>query len=87
MRGRLWIEWGSLAVALLGLGALVQPFSLGLYPLGFPVLLFGGLVYISTTFWDPLTVTPRHAFLLFVKVFLALALLVGICIALVPVLV
>lgn len=87
MRGRLWIEWGSLAVALSGLGALVQPFSLGLYTLGFPVLLVGGLVYISTTFWNPLTITPRRAFLLFVKVILVLAIVVGICIALVPILV
>lgn len=86
-RVRGWIEWGSIGVALAGLLAMAQPFSVRLYTLGFPALLVAGLAYISTTFWDPSTVTPKGALVLFAKVLLTLGLVVAICVALVPLLV
>jgi hypothetical protein len=82
-----WIEWGSIAVALAGLLAMTQPFSVAVYTNGFPVLLVAGLAYISTTFWEPATLTPSRAVVLFVKVLLTLAVVIAVCIALVPILV
>ena len=48
-RTKLWLERITMAVIIIGLVFLCQPYSLSLYTKGFPILLFGTVAFIVAT--------------------------------------
>ncbi|GIX06606.1 MAG: hypothetical protein KatS3mg115_1009 [Candidatus Poribacteria bacterium] len=78
------IEWALIALALLGLALMVQPFWGALFRVGFWFLFLFGIGYVATTFWPPERVTLWDAIKSLLGVVIVLALVIGVSILLVP---
>ena len=73
MKMRRRMELSAVGTALIGLLFMAQPFTHGLFRIGFFALLGGGLAYISSTFWPTRGLTAWGAARLFYWVLYALA--------------